>query len=1214
MKRLALLFVTVLLAAGFWLGYSESGLGVLARTTVALSGGRLTIEQPGGRLAGPLNIGRLAWREPGLEAVIEGLRLDWSPAALLERRLAIGELAAARVRFDIASSDATSEPPPSLRLPLAVDVEKIVISRFEYGDLFSAGDLRGALSSDGQTHRLRDFSARAGLAAIDGEADLGGNAPLPLRAEARIAGQLEGKPLRLTVVAAGPLERIVLDIAAQEGVRGSGQAVLTPFARQPFAEARLELNDVDPAAWVAGAPAARLQLQADLRPDESKVDAIVGQLELRNALAGPLDRQRLPLESLGGRFAWDDDGARFTGVEARLPGTGRLSGDGRWRDGNLTLDLAARALDAAQLASVLRSTRLDGPISATVGSAQQRIDFRLADQRFTVSAEAGHADGKVSLKRLELAAGDALLRAAGELETGGDMNFSTTGELLRFDPSRFARVPAATLNGTLAARGRLQPRPVVEMQFALRDSRLAGQPLGGRGDLAIDWPRIPRADIQLVAGPNRLNARGAFGQAGDSLRLDIEAPELSPYGLDGSLAGQITLSGTAAQLALSGQLATPRLGLPGIGRIKGASLAADLGSRPDSPLRLDLQVASFDGVDRPGLFRKLDVQVAGNRRQHRLKAGAEVAGKNALTVALEGGFADDLQHWRWSGRLSEVGLVAAERFRSFSLQKPAPLVLGAAAWSVGPLVIDGDPWQLRLEANAGPQRLQLNGDFSGPRVGRIAARLDAAMRDAWTLDRRAAWQGSLRGDTPDLAWLGELLDERAKAGGRLVSELRLAGTPEYPLLSGRLRGEALALTVPETGMRLTGGVLDAQLDDNLLRLARLAFDSPLQPAPRPLQRAAGERKAELAELTGRPGRLEISGEMRVDRDSESAALQMQLDRVGIFQLPDRWLTVSGNGGVSWTAGTLAVRGQVTVDAAYWQMAPLGAPRLSDDVVIVGADGEARPGGFRPSLDLDLETDLGRNFMFTGLGLETRLAGKVRFQAQGRDLPRASGRIRTQGGRFAAFGQQLEIEHGILTFQGLVDNPAIDARAVRRGLAVEAGVHIGGTAQRPVVSLFSDPEVPDVEKLSWLVLGHGPEQGSAGAALLLLSAAGGLLGNDSGGLVQQIRQGFGIDDFGIRQGDIGDRGGPRMTSRVVGGAFATEAGSSNQVLTVGRRLSNQVRLSYDQSLGRTGSVIKLSVMLTRQLSLIARAGTDNAFDVAYTFIFGESPVRSRRTSP
>jgi translocation and assembly module TamB len=1207
MKRLVLLLVILLLAAGGWLGFSEGGLAVLARAAGAISGGRLLIEQPGGRLAGPLNIGRMSWREPGLAVDIEGLRLDWSPAALLERRVSVNELAVARVKLDIAGSDEASEPPASLRLPVAVDIEKLVISRFDYGNLFNAGDLRGVFFSDGQTHRLRDFSARVGLATIAGEAELGGAAPLPLHAGLNIAGQLDEQALRLTVGARGPLERIVVDIAAEEGVRGSGQVVLTPFARQPFTDARLELADVDPSAWVDGAPAARLQLQTEFLPDDD--GAVTGKFELRNTRAGPLDRQSLPLESLNGRFAWADDGARFSDVSADLPGKGRLTGSGRWHGGSLSLELAAKALDAAQLVSVLRPTRLDGPISATLGSREQRIDLRLADQRFSVSAEAGHANGKVSLARLELAAGDAQLRASGELETGGDMAFSASGELLRFDPSRFARVPVALLNGTLSASGRLQPRPMVEARFALRESRLAGQPLSGRGDLVIDWPRIPRADVRLVAGANRLGARGAFGQPGDSLRLDIEAPDLSPYGLEGSLAGQATLGGTPAQLFVAGRLETPRLGLPGIGRIKGGSLAAELGSRPDSPLRLDLQVAAFDGINQPGLLGKVDVRVAGTRRQHQLKATAEVAGTNALALAAEGGLADDLQRWRWSGRLTEARLAAAERFRSFALTQPAPLVLGGDTWSVGPLLLDGDPWQLRLAANAGAQRMQVEADFSGPRVGRIAARLDAGMRDPWTLDRLAAWQGSLRGDTPDIAWLGELLDERAKAGGSLSSEFRLAGTPEYPLLSGRLRGEALALTVPETGMRLTGGVLDAQLDDNLLRVAKLAFDSPLQPAPRPLQRAAGERKAELSELAGRPGRLEISGEMRVDRNSESAALQVQLDRVGVFQLPDRWATVSGDGRISWLAGTLAVRGRGAVDAAYWQMAPMGAPRLSDDVVVLGADGTAQPAGFRPNLDLDLEVDLGRNFMFSGLGLETRLAGSVRLQAQGRDLPRASGRIRTQqGGRFAAFGQQLEIERGILTFQGLVDNPAIDARAVRRGLAVEAGVQIGGTAQRPVVTLFSDPDVPDVEKLSWLILGHGPEQGNAGAAGLLLMAAGSLFGNDSGGLVQQIRKGFGIDEFSIRQGDVGDSGGRQASSRVVGGTFGTAAGTGNQVVSVGRRLSRNVLISYDQSLGRAGSVVKLTMALTRQVSLIARAGTDNAFDVVQTFIFGEPPSR------
>ena len=150
-------------------------------------------------------------------------------------------------------------------------------------------------------------------------------------------------------------------------------------------------------------------------------------------------------------------------------------------------------------------------------------------------------------------------------------------------------------------------------------------------------------------------------------------------------------------------------------------------------------------------------------------------------------------------------------------------------------------------------------------------------------------------------------------------------------------------------------------------------------------------------------------------------------------------------------------------------------------------------------------------------------------------------------------------------------------------------------------------MPDVEKLSWLVLGHGPEQGGAGAAGLLLSAAGSLFGNESGGMVRQIKQGFGIDEFSVRQGEIGG-GGRQMGSRVVGSTFDTTAGTGNQILSVGRRLSNNVLLSYDQSLGRAGSVVKLSIALNRQVSLIARAGTDNALDVLYSFVFGEPPSR------
>jgi len=1215
MKRLIPLLATnALLAAtaigGIWLGFSESGLGTVARLAESASSGRLILQQPTGRLVGPLAIGSVTWNEPGTSVAIERLQLDWSSAALLKLRLSIAEISADRVAIDIAATDEASAPPAALRLPLAVDVEKIAISRLDYGKLVSFDELRAAFASDGKNHRLSGVRGKFGETAVAGEMTLGGDAPLPVQASATLSGQIDEKPVRVVAEAAGPLERIVLKVSAAEGLRGDGQATLTPFARHAFAEAQLALADVDPAAWIAGAPVARLTLRAQIRPGDRQDVALAGDFSVGNVMAGPLDRQRLPLESLSGRFDWADDGIRIAGLQAALPGQGRLQGGGSWRNDKLALDFEASALDAAQVASVLRSTRLNGPISARIDAARQQLSIKLADARFMFAAEAGHENSRVSVSRLELGTGEARLTLRGELDTGRNMAFSASGELTRFDPRRFARVPAALLNGTLSASGTLKPRPVVAAQFVLRDSRLAGQPLTGRGDLAIDWPRIPRADVELVAGPNRLTARGAFGQAGDTLRVDVAAPDLKPYGLDGSLAGHFQLGGTTAQPTLAADLVTPRLGLPGIGLLKEASLIADLGSQPDSPLKLDLRVATFDGVDQPGMIRKLEAHVAGTRRQHSLRLAGEITGQNALKLAAEGGLADPGRQLQWSGRLLEATLVAGERFRSFTLNEPAAITLEAAAWRVGPLLLTGEAWQLRLQAAAGPQRLQAEVSGRGARLGNITGQFEATMRDAWTLDRQAAWQGALRTDIPDLAWVAELLGETWKSGGRFNGELKLAGTPERPLASGHFTGEALALTLPEQGMRLTNGVLDARLDDNLLRVSRLAFDSPLQPAPRPLQRATGEA---LEKLTARPGRLEIAGQMRVDRGNGEATLDLRLERVGVYQLPGQWMLLSGDSTISLLKEALAVRGRLAVDAAFWQMAPPGAPRLSDDVVVKRADGDPTPSAFRPRLDLDLETDLGRNFHFRGLGLETRLAGSVRLLAEGRDLPRASGRIRTQGGRYEAFGQQLEIERGILTFQGLLDNPAIDARAVRRGLAVEAGVQISGTVQRPVVRLFSDPDLPDVEKLSWLVLGHGPEQGGEGAAMLLLSAAGSLFGNDSGGLVRQIKQGFGIDEFSVRQGDIGGNGGRQIGSRVVGSSFSTTSGSSDQVLSVGRRLSSNVLLSYDQALGRAGSVVKLTMNLNRQVSLVARAGSDNALDVLYTLTFGESTRRQRADS-
>ena len=493
------------------------------------------------------------------------------------------------------------------------------------------------------------------------------------------------------------------------------------------------------------------------------------------------------------------------------------------------------------------------------------------------------------------------------------------------------------------------------------------------------------------------------------------------------------------------------------------------------------------------------------------------------------------------------------------------------------------------------------------RFGGLSASLDAALLGAWTLDREHPWKGELAAHLPDLRWLGALLGDGVQSGGGLDAALSLAGTPAHPVATGHARGEKLSLALADQGLRLENGVLAAGLQDNRLRVDTLVFDSRLQAPPRVVP---SEGRADFAAVAARPGRLEVKGEMQLGtfgaaEGAERAFLDVGLERVGVLQSADQWLTVSGKGRLDWQGGALALAGKLKVDAGYWQLARMGTPKLSDDVVIKSAR-TSGPVPRRLSLGLDLSTDLGEHFYFNGAGLQSRLEGSVQLRAQGRDLPKASGSIQTAGGKFDAYGQKLDIVRGVINFQGLPDNPALNVRALRKGLAVEAGVEVTGTAKRPVVRLISDPEVSDPEKLSWLVLGRDSSELGSGDAGLLLSAAGSILGGNSGGVVQRLKQGFGVDELGVRSGQLGAPGERAATSRVAtsGSAATGDTTASNQIVSVGKRLSSNMVLSYEQALGKTESLVKLTATLSRRLSIVGRAGSDNALDLLYTWSFGK----------
>lgn len=1195
--------------AGFgalaWLAASAHGLGALAGLAGSLSGGRLQVGGVSGRLLGPLGIAEIRWQDGPQSLRVAGLEVDWSPAALLAGRLEVTRLAAAEIAFDAPASEQPPALPSSLHLPLAVDIGQIALGRVRKGELLLAESVAARFSSDGSRHRLSGLQWRHPLLSGDGDAELQGDAPFHLAAHVHLAGRVAERDFALALDAGGPLAALAVAGRGSGALQGEMRAELTPFAAQPFSRLQAHLQGIDPAAWAAGAPSARLEVDAELLPRPGPEPlAVAGPFAVRNTAPGRLDAGRLPLVRLGGRLDWQGETARFTDLAAELAGGGKLAGDGRLHGRRLELELQASKIDAAALHARLLPSRLGGPLKLALAADAQTLAADLADRDFRLGVDAARRGESLEVARLHLAAGAATLQARGRLELRAGHPFAAEGELARFDPGRFLRgVPPAQLNAAFKADGRLQPQPVVALAFRLLDSRFNGQPLSGRGDLDLAWPLLRKAELSLAAGRNRVEAHGAFGRPGDRLAVDVDAPELTPYGFAGGLRGKAQLSGSLTAPAAEVDLQAERLGLPGVAQLRGLRLRAVVGPRPDDPLAVDLALASLTPAGGQGAAEVL-LKVAGSRASHEMNASGTLAGDIRVDLAAAGRLGDLSAPSLWIGEVRRFVLLPGRREGEMRLQRPAPLRLGMKEWALGPAELAGPEWQGRLQAGAAAGRLHAEAAGQGPRLGQLTARLDAGLAGAWKLAPDAPWTGKLEIAAGDLGWLGPLLGDGWESAGRLQGEVRLAGTPAVPQVAGRLAGEGLGLVLAGQGLRLQGGQLAAEFSERRLLLTRLACDSALQPPPAPLLAQAGGK--ELAALAATPGKLAVQGEIGLGLGGagETGSLDFHLERLGAFQSPEQWILLSGDGRLHWRGGHLTAAGKLRADAGWWELARLGAPRLSEDVV-VRRGGETAAPVRRPGVDLDLEADLGPHFHFSGAGVDTRLAGSLRLRAAGGDLPRASGSIRTVGGRFDAYGQKLGIERGIFNFQGLLDNPALNIRAVRKGLPVEAGVEVGGTAKRPEVRLVSDPELPDAEKLSWLVLGHGSEQTGGGDASTLLAAASGLFGKDSGGVVQQLQRRFGIDEFGVRQGQLGDSGSRQATSRVAGGSGfdASTASSGGQIVSVGKRIAGNAVLSYEQALGRAENIVKLTVDLSRRMSVVGRTGSDNAIDVFYTFIFG-----------
>jgi translocation and assembly module TamB len=431
--------------------------------------------------------------------------------------------------------------------------------------------------------------------------------------------------------------------------------------------------------------------------------------------------------------------------------------------------------------------------------------------------------------------------------------------------------------------------------------------------------------------------------------------------------------------------------------------------------------------------------------------------------------------------------------------------------------------------------------------------------------------------------------------GTLDASLTVSGTRSQPQWLGRLQANQLAARSAVQGIEFSQGQMQARLQGQSLVLENLSL------------RGAGAQGGELqargqvtfnanANANPNPNPKAQASPNANPLRSADMALQIEAKNLRVSNRADRRLSVSGEVTARMAQGQWQLRGGLKADQALFILPESSTPGLGDDVVVIRpgmgqldlsaltapADPNAPSGSWLGVPDVRVMLDLGQDFQLQGQGLSTRLTGQVELlsNASTRGLPRLSGQVRTEGGRYKAYGQQLNIDTGVLRFSGPYDNPSLDIIALRPNLPQKVGVQISGTALLPRIRLYADPDLPDADKLAWLVLGRSAANGGAESAVLQQAAVALLSGNGKT-LTGELASSLGLDEVSLASGSRSD---------------ATATGAA---VTLGKRLSKDFYLVYETSLSGAFGSLYIFYDLSRRLTLRAQAGEQSALDLIFT---------------
>lgn len=506
-------------------------------------------------------------------------------------------------------------------------------------------------------------------------------------------------------------------------------------------------------------------------------------------------------------------------------------------------------------------------------------------------------------------------------------------------------------------------------------------------------------------------------------------------------------------------------------------------------------------------------------------------------------------------------------------------------------IIDAGVKDARVTLNADGEQLRLALVWDSERAGDAQADISTRVTrgaDGWNWAPDSPLRGNIHARLPQVGVWSVLAPPGWRMRGTLDANLAVSGTRQTPQWSGTLQADDLALRSVVDGIEFSNGRLRTSVQGQRLDITEFSLQGAGGAAG-----GALNAKGFALWLPDGTGQNPALTKVRIELDATARALR-------VSSRADRRLTMSGSVQARLENARLNIRGTLKAEQALFILPDETAPSLGSDVVVKrpgNTDASVRPvnvappasdtKGTRVATDLLLTLELGPDFQVRGRGINTRLAGslELRDNAVTGNTPRLSGEVRTVRGTYKAYGQDLNIETGVLRFLGSYDNPALEILAIRPNLTQRVGVQITGNALAPRVRLYSEPELADAEKLAWLVLGRSGANGGAEAAVLQQAALA-LLGRNGQGLSGGLASSLGLDQLSFAGSTTNADG-------------TTTSGAT---LTLGKRLSQNFYVAYERSLAGTLGTFSIFYDLSQRFTLRARTGEQSAVDLIFTYSY------------